>query len=61
MNAMVRNFLVEEDGITAIEYGILAAIVAAAVVLAFKGPLGILFGQIFSALSGVVTSATSTT
>jgi pilus assembly protein Flp/PilA len=56
---MIRNFLVEEDGITAIEYGILAAIVAAAVVLAFKEPLGTLFTQIFGALSAKVTAATS--
>lgn len=59
MKTMIRNFLVEEDGITAIEYGILAAIVAAAVVLAFKEPLGILFTQIFSALSAKVTAATT--
>jgi pilus assembly protein Flp/PilA len=59
MNTKIRNFLVEEDGITAIEYGILAAIVAAAVVLAFKGPLGTLFTSIFDALKGQVTAATS--
>ncbi|MET3653642.1 Flp family type IVb pilin [Dyella japonica] len=59
MNAAIRKFLVEEDGITAIEYGILAAIVAAAVVLAFKGPLATLFESIFTALTGQVTKATT--
>ncbi|MCT7061956.1 Flp family type IVb pilin, partial [Salmonella enterica subsp. enterica serovar Oranienburg] len=38
---MIRKFLAEEDGITAIEYGILAALVAAAVVAAFGGTGGI--------------------
>jgi pilus assembly protein Flp/PilA len=36
MNTMIRKFLAEEDGITAIEYGVLAAIVAAAIVAAFS-------------------------
>ncbi|GAB2782513.1 Flp family type IVb pilin [Dyella kyungheensis] len=59
MKTMIRNFLVEEDGITAIEYGILAAIVAAAVVAAFKTPLSQLFAKVFTALGTVVDGATS--
>jgi pilus assembly protein Flp/PilA len=59
MNAMIRNFLVEEDGITAIEYGILAAMVAAAIVATFKSSLTTLFGKIFDALETAVTGATS--
>lgn len=56
MNA-IQKFLKDEDGITAIEYGILAAIVAAAIVLAFNGPLGTLFTNIFAKLEAVVSGA----
>lgn len=59
MNAMIRNFLVEEDGITAIEYGILAAIVAAVLVTAFRTPLTNLFETIFTALGNQVSAATT--
>lgn len=36
MNTSIRKFLAEEDGITALEYGILAAIVAAAIFAVFS-------------------------
>lgn len=35
MKAQIQKFLKEEDGITALEYGILAAIVAGVIVLVF--------------------------
>jgi pilus assembly protein Flp/PilA len=54
MNSMIRNFLAEEDGITAIEYGILAAIVAAAIVAGFTQPLADLFKALFKTLTTAV-------
>ncbi|WP_426270206.1 Flp family type IVb pilin [Dyella kyungheensis] len=57
MNTMIRNFLVEEDGITAIEYGILAAIVAAAIVAVFGSKLQDLFTTLFTNLTAVANTA----
>jgi pilus assembly protein Flp/PilA len=59
MNASIRNFLIEEDGITALEYGILACIVAAALVTAFLPSLRTLYGTIMAAITGQVTAATA--
>jgi pilus assembly protein Flp/PilA len=62
MNTMIRKFLAEEDGITAIEYGILAAVVAAAVLAIFggaNGPLQTLFAAIFTKLGDVVNNITT--
>jgi pilus assembly protein Flp/PilA len=59
MNASIRNFLVEEDGITALEYGILACLVAAALVAGFKTQLAGIYSSIMTALSSAVTSATA--
>lgn len=36
MNASVRKFLVEEDGVTALEYGLLAAVIAGILVAVGK-------------------------
>jgi pilus assembly protein Flp/PilA len=59
MNKAIRNFLVEEDGITALEYGILACIVAAALVAAFLPALKTLYGYLMTQLTTAVGSATS--
>lgn len=59
MNTQIRKFLAEEDGITALEYGILAAIVAAAIVAAFKTPLATLFNKIFGNLTNAADGVTS--
>lgn len=60
MNTSIRKFLAEEDGITALEYGLLAAIVAGIIVFAFQTPLKNLFASIFTKLDGVVTNSTVT-
>jgi len=57
MNQSIRNFLSEEDGVTALEYGLLAAIVAGVIVVAFKEPLTNFFGSIFTKLNAVVSDA----
>lgn len=59
MNMSIRKFMAEEDGITALEYGLLAAIVAGIIVLAFKGPLTTLFASIFEKLSTVVSESSN--
>lgn len=48
MNKSIRGFLREEDGITALEYSILAALVAAALVAAFSTPLQDLFKDLMA-------------
>lgn len=57
MNA-IRKFLKEEDGVTALEYGLLAALVAGILVIAFQTPLRTLFNNIFTALGTIVSNAT---
>jgi pilus assembly protein Flp/PilA len=60
MNTMIRKFLKEEDGITALEYGILAAIVVSAISLTFGKTLQPFFAAIFTALetaAGVTPAA----
>ena len=57
MKTFIRNFLVEEDGITALEYGILACLVAAALVAAFYPQLQILYGTLFTSMTTSVTNA----
>ena len=50
MKTQIREFLHEEDGITALEYGILAAIVTAAIVAVFGARLENFFNAIFGKL-----------
>jgi pilus assembly protein Flp/PilA len=61
MNASIRNFFVEEDGITALEYGILACLVAAALVGTFYPQLVALYNSLMSQLSTAVGTATKST
>ncbi len=57
MNTSIRKFLAEEDGITALEYGILAAIVVAAIVATFGTQLQTLFTNIFASLTAAVPTS----
>ncbi|MBM7128457.1 Flp family type IVb pilin [Dyella mobilis] len=59
MNAALRNFLVEEDGVTALEYGIVACLVAAALVGAFYPQLSKLYGTLMTTLTTAVGNAAS--
>jgi pilus assembly protein Flp/PilA len=54
MNTMIRKFLAEEDGVTALEYGVLAAIAAAAITATFGTELAQLFTSLFGALAKAV-------
>ena len=51
MKVLVKSFLKNESGVTAIEYGLIAALVAVAGVTAFTG----LGTQISTTMNGVAT------
>jgi pilus assembly protein Flp/PilA len=57
MNASIRNFLVEEDGITALEYGILACVIAGLLISAFQPGITKIYTAIMSALTSAVNTA----
>lgn len=59
MNAQIRKFLNEEDGITALEYGLMAAVVAGAIVVIVGPQLRTFFSDVFSRLSTAVSGAFS--
>ncbi|MET0890605.1 Flp family type IVb pilin [Stenotrophomonas sp. SAM-B] len=58
MNASVRKFLVEEDGVTALEYGLLAAVIAGILVVVGKTQIEGFFTELFKKLGEVVEDAT---
>lgn len=60
MNALISKFLREEDGITALEYGILAALVATALAAAFMPALKSLYTALFADMTAAVGTAAST-
>lgn len=56
MKAFIRKFIRDERGITAVEYGILAAIVAAAIVAIFQPSIQAFFTAVFAKLTAVLDS-----
>jgi len=58
MNASVRKFLVEEDGVTALEYGLLTAVIAGILVAVGKEEIENFFKNLFGKLGEVVEDAT---
>jgi len=61
MNVSIRSFLVEEDGVTALEYGLLAAVIAGVLVVTGREGLTEMFNALFTKLKGLVDSATGGT
>lgn len=57
MNAKIRRFFAEEDGVTALEYGLLAAVVAGALVVVAGPALRDFFTELFAQLTAAVTAA----
>lgn len=55
--ASAKKFLHEEDGVTALEYGLLAAVVAAALVAVAGPALKSFFTDLFNKLGDVITQA----
>ncbi len=47
---MIREMMHEEDGATAIEYGLIAALISLASIVAFKS-LGINLGDVFNTIT----------
>lgn len=61
MISAIRKFMKEEDGITALEYGVLAALVAATVFAVFGNTAGGGLGTILTGLLKKVTDAVNPT
>jgi pilus assembly protein Flp/PilA len=51
-----RRFLMEEDAVTAIEYGLLAALIAVACIAAFRAT-GVSMSAVYTAWSNAVLAA----
>jgi pilus assembly protein Flp/PilA len=59
MNASIGKFLREEDGITALEYGILAALVATVLGIVFAPALSTLYTSLFKTMTTAVNTAST--
>ena len=55
---MIKNFIQEEDGVTAMEYGLIAALVAVAIVVG-AGALGTGLNGLFQRLANCMTTPTA--
>ncbi|SFH99953.1 pilus assembly protein Flp/PilA [Collimonas sp. OK307] len=56
MNAKLMKFLRDEDGVTAIEYGLIAGLIAVAIILGAT-TMGTQLGDIFVSIGGKLTTA----
>lgn len=59
----IKQFIADESGATAIEYGLIAALVSVAAIAALTamgGSLNSMFTAVSTALNGAVTSASGT-
>ncbi|WP_312320601.1 Flp family type IVb pilin [Stenotrophomonas sp.] len=61
MNISIRSFLAEEDGVTALEYGLLAAVIAGVLVVAGREGLSEMFETLFTKLKELVESTIGST
>jgi len=52
----IKNFIAEEDGVTAIEYGLIAALIAVAIIVTVQA-VGTDLKAVFTRVSGCLTSA----
>lgn len=57
MKALVSRFLKDESGATAIEYGLIASLIAVAIITA-AGTLGNSISNTFTSISGKMKNAT---
>ena len=53
---LIKNFIREEDGVTAIEYGLIAALIAV-VIIAAVTVVGTQLSKTFSTIGGKLTTA----
>jgi len=56
MFATIKSFVADESGATAIEYGLIAALVSVAAIAALRG-MGNSLSNLFGVVSGELTSA----
>lgn len=59
MMSSIKRFLRDEDGVTALEYGLLAAIVAGALVAVAGPAIEDFFTNLFAKLTAIVDTATA--
>ena len=59
MNAQLRRFFREEDGVTALEYGLLAAVVAGLIIFFARDGLMTVFTTVLAKLTALVNGADS--
>ena len=55
MSSLLKSFIADESGVTAIEYGLIAALISVAIVAALTavgGQLNTLFGTVVTDLGG---------
>jgi len=57
MNAQLRRFFREEDGVTALEYGLLAAVVAGLIIFFARDGLRVVFQTVLTKLTELVSGA----
>jgi pilus assembly protein Flp/PilA len=56
MNKQIERFVKDESGATAIEYGLIAALIAVGIIAAARG-LGSQIGDTFNTVTGTMKSA----
>lgn len=56
----LTKFMQEEDGVTALEYGLLAAVIAGILVVVAKPQLTTFFTNLFAKLNSAVNDASAT-
>ena len=57
MNAQLKKFFNEEDGVTALEYGLLAAVIAGVIIFFAKDGLASVFDQVITKLKAAISGA----
>ncbi|WP_269790689.1 Flp family type IVb pilin [Stenotrophomonas sp. Iso1] len=57
MNAQIRKFFKEEDGVTALEYGLLAAVVAGIILFFARDGLTAVFQSILTKLEAAIAGS----
>ncbi|ACF52020.1 Flp family type IVb pilin [Stenotrophomonas maltophilia] len=60
MNASIRRFLKEEDGVTALEYGLLAAVIAGVLIALGSTQIKDFFETLFENLTKLADKASGT-
>jgi pilus assembly protein Flp/PilA len=61
MNAQIRKFFKEEDGVTALEYGLLAAVLAGIIIFFAQDGIKAVFDLVVTKLKAAVNGGTTST